>query len=707
MSTKVDLPSTTTTHISTTESPPSVVTLQEKELIEGLLAKVIKNGQQKGTIPSGFQFDTYQKECWARLLKGRDLLVALRTGGGKFMIAALAVLFCHFGVCCMMVPLDMLILEHVQSLLNLGIPDHRIVILKQSNMDAVVEQVKNTKVGGEPLYVLAHPERFVEIFRKRGLARCKSISVLIVDEVQLVKEWGMGGFRVAWRLVKQMLQHHEKLRFLGLSASINKQQRTDLCKIIDIDESAIFVGDMSRRRLKLDVVDATGLHPRTVDNWKTGTAKVYQMERILSLLMNDSRGVIVWIEGKKGCEKFCTELNQFFVAKGKTAECPTTYTANTYYSDDSTHTNKAVLEFYANKEDRVLVGTVAFMFGLNLPPTQSVVAIGCPGGLSPYWQLIGRANRTRNESIGLGLLFYTYKKYRYDMARAREKLSFVYEGQDGVQEAAAAVVQDIQDIYIYAMDGRLCLRKSLEDYFGGSQVRHRCTRSDKAPCGNCERKWKVEDARGAAVNPTDVTKTFGRLTLRQHLTEVSKRKKSKTFPKPRSMQWKHGDSVVVVGSVIPSNEAISIFLRKTIISVFKKVHSNSGIAKSNLAKKIASKTGKEGLKSKEVEYCLWWYMTQGYLIDYEAIAYAPVDNKTTTELYDGSSNDEENDEEDDEEIGEGLGVQTGETKEGVKTKKSWRVKLTNLGCLETKWNPPPLNERLGNFGLESDFFVHT
>ena len=221
---------TTTSQLPLTDSLPTVVTDNERKIIDGLLDQVYK----QSSLPVGFEFDSFQKECWARLLKGRDLLVSLRTGGGKFLIAALAVLFCYFGVCFMFVPLDMLILEHEQSLYKLGIPEDRVLILTKSNMEEVMQQVLATKVGGNPLYVLAHPERFVEIFRKKAMSRCTSISVLIADEVQLVKEWGMGGFRVARKLFRQMREHHDKLRFVGFSGSLNGKQRKEVCDIVGI-----------------------------------------------------------------------------------------------------------------------------------------------------------------------------------------------------------------------------------------------------------------------------------------------------------------------------------------------------------------------------------------------------------------------------------------------------------------------------------------
>ena len=51
-----------------------------KTAIEEALTAIIA----KSSLPLGFQFSAYQKHAFARLLMGHDLLVSLRTGGGKF-----------------------------------------------------------------------------------------------------------------------------------------------------------------------------------------------------------------------------------------------------------------------------------------------------------------------------------------------------------------------------------------------------------------------------------------------------------------------------------------------------------------------------------------------------------------------------------------------------------------------------------------------
>ena len=71
-----------------------------------------------------------------------DVLVDLRTGGGKFIIAALAVLFCGMGIACINCPTNELMVQHHQSLIDLGIPTQNIVILKRENYKEVVERLQ-------------------------------------------------------------------------------------------------------------------------------------------------------------------------------------------------------------------------------------------------------------------------------------------------------------------------------------------------------------------------------------------------------------------------------------------------------------------------------------------------------------------------------------------------------------------------------------
>jgi len=521
-----------------------------KTAIEDALAAIVA----QSSLPQGFQFSAYQKSSFARLLMGHDLLVSLRTGGGKFLIGALSSLFCNGGTLFLLTPLDMLAIEHYQSMVKCGIPTNRIVVLNSSNIDTVVQQVNDVKQHGEAFYVIGHPEYFLQLNRRKAYnTKHCSVSVVVVDELQLVKEWGIGGFRVAWKKIQELLRHHDKIRFVGLSGSAKPALRTELCGIVGIHRQSILVGDMSRWDLKHTVVEEYGNLPRTTNTWKSGTAKIHQMEQILLLLDNDTdgRGVIVWVQSCEGCDKYCNDLNEFFAARKEAGSGTAVrrHAAYTYYNNNSTHSLKAVIDFFGNKDHPcdVMVGTIALMYGLNFPPVAGVFSIGCTAGISPQWQLVGRSNRGFGVStIGRTFLFFNYKKYRDDVVREIKNLSFEYENIDGAHAAAVEAVKDLQEIYKMALDNRLCLQLYYDEYFGGSQIHKRCQRGNEAACSICERRWTVENLRVAAKSMTDANQHNKAIkkTLPRQCTRPIPHRPTSMFPPPRSLWLKEGDPTI-------------------------------------------------------------------------------------------------------------------------------------------------------------------
>ena len=125
-----------------------------------------------------------------------------------------------------------------------------------------------------------------------------------------------------------------------------------------------------------------------------------------------------------------------------------------------------------------------------------------------------------------------------------------------------------------------------------------------------------------------------------------------------------------------------------------------------LAKEVATRTGRWGLKNKDVERCLWWYLVCGYLCAEEVVAVGAVRSGAVNVV----DSDADSDDEDTDapalwtppatEAGEGGDA------EATKKKNAWNVNITSDGYLTKIWDEPSLNERLGNFCLEEGgYFV--
>ena len=677
----------------------STVTMQN---IDSTLQSIVDGSE----LPSTFTFDDFQKGAYQRLAEGYDLLVALRTGGGKFLIGALAILFCGLGVVFVAIPLDMLALEHQSTLVNtLNMDKDDVKILKSENFDEVLKRVINTTKEDAPLFVLGRPDILLQLVRSRKMKASKSVSLLVVDEAMLIEEWGSSGFIVEWKQMRAILDQNKYIRFVGLSGSSSNEQLYRICKIMNINaEQSIYRGDMSRPDLSLTIIeDIPSLRHRNKD-WEKGSATSFVFTKILALLANeeDDRGCIVWCNSKDECDRLCSRLNTILKEKGLEDK----HAAYTYYNNNSMDSMRAVLGLYKDPTHPcdILICSLAIFYGLNLPPTQAVFAMGCPNNVSSMWQLLSRANRTRDELLfGACFMLVSLKKYRRDVNRKNQKLM----SSTSRVEDAAREVADVRKIYRLGLDLRLCLRLKLETNFGGAQMKKCCERGDIGACGNCLKKWNARDIRLAAINEWNaadskkaktaalkkVKKTIGRVGD----TIENENKNSGSFPKARV--------VCVPGSnvtwrVLPSNKDISLFVEQQTKYFLRLQIHRFGLTMKALVKKIAaaSGSGTSGLKPKEVEWCLWWFMTCGYLDEVENVGVGTarlgvvVERRGRSRIDSDDGNNSGSDEEHKED-------------EQKRTKQIWHVQMVPAVNTNAAWDDAPLNERLGNYDIDEDFEI--
>jgi superfamily II DNA helicase RecQ len=709
---------TNTTTLTATTSKKSSKEAAIKESVAKTLTSVVLNSN----LPHDFKFDAFQIKCFEHILAGQDLVVSLRTGGGKFLILALSILFCGAtGTVYITVPLDMLAEEHKLTLTQtLGVPASKVVILKRENLDQTTNSILTTGTDDVPLYVLGHPEMLLELIHSRRLARYHRGTILACDEVQLITEWGdKEGFIPAWGQLRTILTRNDTMRFIGFGGSSTQEQLEDICRTLDIHKSSIVHGTMSRRDLELSIIeDFSGL-PRRNEEWTKGkgTLLAYLMATIFRMVDKDPthRGVIVWCESKVACRKFCAQLNIFLQTKSSTTGRQ--HAAYLYYNNNSLYSMKATLRMYGDPAHPcdILIGTVAFALGLNLPPTQSVLAKGSLNLISLMWQLFGRANRTRDaSSTGEAMMVVSYKKYINDIIRAKTKVLLGYN-PSATASAASKEVAAVQAIYKLALDCRLCLHQYIEHLFGDPLAQPACSEKDPAPCGNCKNKWRAVAAQTTAINAMAKPSTFaagvqGMKTLlsgRGNDKERRERLVNKEFPKLRQLVVNDGvetEESKPSWEVLPTNKDISAFLQEQVIEILR--NCNGGMKSSLLAKEVATRTGRWGLKNKDVERCLWWYLVCGYLCAEEVVAVGAVRSGAVNVV----DSDADSDDEDTDapalwtppatEAGEGGDA------EATKKKNAWNVNITSDGYLTKIWDEPSLNERLGNFCLEEGgYFV--
>jgi superfamily II DNA/RNA helicase len=352
------------------------------------------------------------------------------------------------------------------------------------------------------------------------------------------------------------------------------------------------------------------------------------------------------------------------------------------------------------------------MYGLNLPPTSTVIVYDCPAGLSEFHQLTGRANRGHIRSSsknGRIIIVISQKKYRRVIARARERLSWKYDATPEVQAKARELVEEINFMYSKFLEVNTCLPKMLSEYFQGTPVQTtKCTSTTRAPCGNCKRLWRIktkrEEARvelrtDAEAGAKSMKTSFGRLAASATL---GRERGSSTFIPFREVTLKQ-DQSTASWKILPADDAIGKFIQSTSKNILNNHY--DGLPKTRLASEIAALSGKGGLKVPEVEFCLWYYMTKGYLEEVEAVHVGKM--CAGADGLDENENDNEEGEKVEEEketVPVVVAVEHNEAEiEKVYNSKRYRLRITRRGYETKTWVHPQLNARLGNVDIESDF----
>ncbi len=196
----------------------------------------------------GFEdFRVPQEELVSGLIEGKDALAIMPTGGGKSLCYQLAAVALE-GVAVVVSPLIALMQDQVDGLSALNIPatflnstlDHAAYVERQ-------QRVRNNQV--RLLYVapetLARPETIY-------MLQNANVTLLAIDEAHCISEWGHD-FRPDYRQLGEIRRKLPDVPCIALTATATPRVQSDIVKNLGIDSDRIYVGDLDRRNLFLEV----------------------------------------------------------------------------------------------------------------------------------------------------------------------------------------------------------------------------------------------------------------------------------------------------------------------------------------------------------------------------------------------------------------------------------------------------------------------
>ncbi|MGM0393479.1 MAG: DNA helicase RecQ [Thermodesulfobacteriota bacterium] len=381
-------------------------------------------------------FRPLQQEIIDHILKKKDTLVVLPTGGGKSLCFQLPALMFE-GLTIVVSPLISLMKDQVDQLGEMGV--FAVCLNSSLPSDQYRHHVSLIRQHRVKLLYIA-PESLV---RPQILDMLKAVTVdcLAIDEAHCISAWGHD-FRPEYRHLAQIRQQFPKAACAAFTATATPAVQKDIQTSLGFSHDTgfkAFIGSFDRENLLIRVMFKDTPLQQTLD--------------FLRSHKEDSG--IIYCLSRKQVEALSSQL----AARG--------FSVRSYHAGlDDADRHRFQTEFIRD-DVRIMVATIAFGMGIDKPNVRFVLHYDLPKSVENYYQEIGRAGRDGLESECLLLFSHG------DIPRLKSLVT----GPDEQRNRAAWF--HLEDMVRFA-EAEDCRKKLLLAYFGETAKHDDC-----GICDNC------------------------------------------------------------------------------------------------------------------------------------------------------------------------------------------------------------------------------
>lgn len=435
--------------------------------------------QAKAILSDTFGYEEFrplQQDVISNVLKGRDTLVIMPTGGGKSLCYQIPALIFD-GLTIVISPLISLMKDQVEQLDEYGVPA---VFLNSTLSDEEYRNnISRLRAGEIDLLYLA-PETLMMESTRRLLGDLK-VDCFTIDEAHCISEWGHD-FRPDYRQLAEVRKDFPDAVCLALTATATPRVRDDIQQILKMKESAVFVASFNRKNLLLRVVDK--------DN---------PLDQILDFLYTrQNQSGIIYCFSRRQVDELYLDLK----AEG--------HLVRPYHAGLSEKDRSRNQDAFIRDDIRIIVATVAFGMGINKPDVRIVIHHDMPQNIESYYQQIGRAGRDGLQADCL--LLYSYSD--------KQKIQYFINQKEGNEKKVAE--QHLAAL-IHFLEYDKCRRIPLLNYFGEDYSKEEC-----GMCDNCLRqKGDLQDYTEQAQKYISCVVRTGERFGAHHITDVLRGSKAK------------------------------------------------------------------------------------------------------------------------------------------------------------------------------------
>ncbi|MEK6875268.1 MAG: ATP-dependent DNA helicase RecQ [Nanoarchaeota archaeon] len=403
------------------------------------------------------EFRPMQLDIIDHVLKNKDSLVIMPTGGGKSICYQLPTLKLE-GLTLVISPLISLMKDQVDSLRANGINAEYInSTLFPEEISLIQDKIQKKEI--KLLYIA--PERLALEEFKVFLSTLQ-ISLIAIDEAHCISEWGHD-FRPEYRNLKSLRILFPDAPIIALTATATERVRIDILKQLSLREPKLFISSFNRKNLNLMVVE-----------------KKKTVERIIKMLEEYAdESVIIYCFSRKDSENIGERLRNHG------------FDALPYHAGLDNETRKKNQDMFIKDKVNIIVATIAFGMGINKPDVRLIIHHTFPKTLEGYYQEIGRAGRDGLSSDCV--LFYS----RGDR---RKHEFFIDKIEDETTKNNART--KLNQVMNYCED-LSCRRKQILKYFGEDFLEANCGACDScmdlSKPGKTEQKVLISKEKGKVI----------------------------------------------------------------------------------------------------------------------------------------------------------------------------------------------------------------